>query len=888
MTLASGTQFGRYEIRSQLGIGGMGEVYRARDNRLNRDVAIKVLLDSCLRDPERMARFEREAQVLASLNHPNIASIYGLEETNGQEPNQVGLVMELVEGPTLADRLRSGPIAFDEALPIAKQIIDALEVAHERNIVHRDLKPANVKVTEEGIVKVLDFGLAKVFATDTPNADLSHSPTLLKGTEAGVILGTAAYMSPEQAKGKAVDKRSDIWAFGCVLFEMLTGKQPFVGETLTDILASVVRGEPDWIQLPATAPASVKHLIQRCLEKDVKHRLRDIGDARFELDQTESNDRQPAIVTSHKTSRHWLPVIAVVAVVIIAAMAGALVPKWFGDEPVAPRVIRSEMELPADQMEQRVRVVISPDGANLVYVAKQKMYLRPFNSLESVPIAGTEGGINPFFSPDGKWIGFWNSGVIKKVQLPGGTPITICNTEVIGASWGTDDTILLGGVYAGIMRVPASGGTPVTVVRPQPSFGYDYPQFLPDGRSFLYLRDTPGTASSNQLVMRSLDKDDETIILNGAYNYSYLRSGIIVYTVGSNLNALDLQAVAFDASSRKVIGNPVTVVKNVAAITSGSGAHFDVSENGTLAYAPAVAGRYQSRLVKVSESGQAEVMPAEQRLYSDPRVSSDGRFVTAHLQGDENDIWVASVDRGTLTRLSFNPGEDETPVWSPDGRTVAWSGSRSDLARGIFRRSADGGGNEELIWRLDLHTHVRDWTPDGKALIFETTDPNTNNDIWRLDLEGSPKATPIVQTVFSEHNSRLSPDGHWLAYSSNESGRNEIYLQPYPEGGSRLTVTTSGGDQPVWSRDGRKLFFRANGAVNAMDFAAGPQPSVSNGRVLFPDRFDNPQAGNHTGYDAFPDGRLLMLQSATNPEGERTKIVIVFNWLEELKQQLGR
>jgi len=281
MTLASGTQFGRYEIRSQLGIGGMGEVYRARDNRLNRDVAIKVLLDSCLRDPERMARFEREAQVLASLNHPNIASIYGLEETNGHEPNQVGLVMELVEGPTLADRLRTGPIAFDEALPIAKQIIDALEVAHERNIIHRDLKPANVKVTEEGVVKVLDFGLAKVFVTDTPNADLSHSPTLLKGTEAGVILGTAAYMSPEQAKGKAVDKRSDIWAFGCVLFEMLTGKQPFVGETLTDTLASVVRGEPDWIQLPTTAPASVKRLIQRCLEKDVKRRLRDIGDARF-------------------------------------------------------------------------------------------------------------------------------------------------------------------------------------------------------------------------------------------------------------------------------------------------------------------------------------------------------------------------------------------------------------------------------------------------------------------------------------------------------------------------------------------------------------------------------------------------------------------------------
>jgi eukaryotic-like serine/threonine-protein kinase len=886
MALTTGTKFGRYEIRSQLGVGGMGEVYRARDCRLNRDVAIKVLLDSRLRDPERMARFEREAQVLASLNHPNIAAIYGLEETNGVGA-QVGLIMELVEGPTLADRVRSGPISFDEALPIAKQIVDALEVAHERSIIHRDLKPANIKVTQDGVVKILDFGLAKVFSSDTPPSDLSHSPTLLKGTDVGVILGTAAYMSPEQAKGKVVDKRSDVWAFGCVLFEMLSGKQPFVGETLTDTLAAVVRGEPDWDQLPPTIPGSVKRLIQRCLEKDPKRRLRDIGDARFELDESAIKESSPTSIGSQKTSRSFFAIAAVAALVGVVALASVLVTRWFTPKTAPLSVVRAVEELPSDQIpsgDARTRLAISPDGKNLIYVAKQRLYVRPLDSVEAVPIAGTESGVNPFFSPDGKWLGFWSSGQLKKVPIAGGNPVSICSTEMIGASWGPDDTILIGGIYGGILRVPASGGTPVRVVEPQPSLAYHYPQFLPDGRSFLYDRGVPGNFARNQLVMRSLDKDDETVVLEGTYNFTYLKSGILIYTVGSNNQSVDLQAVAFDPSTRKSSGTPITIAKNIALTTAGSGAQFAVSGTGTLAYLPASASGSRSHLVRVSQTGQVEVLPAEPRLYSDPRVSPDGHFVASHLQGDENDVWVVGVERGSLTRLSFSPSEDETPAWSPDGRTVAWAGSRTNLIRGIFRRPADGGGNEELVWSLNLHAHVRDWTPDSKALIIETADPKTNNDIWRLDLEGQPTATPIIQTPFNEHNSRLSPDGHWLAYSSNESGRDEIYIQPYPQGGSRLTVTTSGGDQPVWARDGRTLFFRSNGGVCAIDFVAGVQPKVSNVRVLFPDRFDNPQAGNHTGYDVFPDGRLLMLQSSTDPESTRTKIVMVFNWLEELKQ----
>ena len=889
MSLDAGTQFGRYEIRSKLGAGGMGEVYRARDNRLNRDVAIKVLLDSSLRDPERMSRFEREAQVLASLNHPNIAAIYGLEETNGATVNQVGLVMELIEGPTLADRLKAGQIQFEEALPIAKQIIEALEVAHERNIIHRDLKPANVKVTDDGVVKVLDFGLAKVFVSDSSNPDLSHSPTLLKGTEAGVILGTAAYMSPEQAKGKVVDKRSDIWAFGCVLFEMLTGKQPFSGETLTDTLASVVRGEPEWDQLPASTPPHVKRLIQRCLEKDPKRRLRDIGDARYELDQLGSVDAAPVAIDVQRPPRRWASLVLVIALIAAAALFAAFISKLLGrKEPL--NVVRVIHELPPDQTpsgDARVRVAISPDGKNLVYVAKGRLYLRPLNSLEATPIPGTEGGANPFFSPDGKSIGFIVSSQVKRVPINGGTPTSICNSEAIGASWGPDDTILLGAIYNGILRVPASGGTPTVLVAPKPGFAYEQPQFLPDGRSFLFNRGTPGSFSQNQLVMRSIDKDDETVLFTGNYSFTYLESGILVYSTG-NARSTDLLAVALDLASRKINGNPITVVKNVQLTSAGSGSQFAVSENGTLVYIPASQAGSDSRLVKVSQTNKEAVFSAEPKLYSDPRVSPDGKFVAAHLQGDENDVWVVNLERGTLTRLSFNSGEDETPAWSPDGRTIVWAASRSDLVRGILKRAVDGSGNEEMIWKLGQHAHVRDWTPDGRSIIYEATDPQTNNDIWRLNLDGQPSATPVLQTPYNEHNSRLSPDGKWIAYSSNESGRDEIYVRAFPQGEVKLTVTTSGGDQPVWSHDGRIIFFRANSQICAVDFQPGPQPTVSNSRTLFADIYDNPQAGNHTGYDAFPDGQLLMLKSASEAGLQRTHIVMVFNWWEELKQQLGK
>ena len=887
MTLTTGMQIGPYKIVSSLGAGGMGEVYRARDPKLNREVAIKVLPESFAQDSERVARFQREAQVLASLNHPNIASIYGVEDSNGVR----ALVMELVEGPTLADRIAVGPVPLDEALIISRQIADALEVAHERGIIHRDLKPANVKLTEDDRVKVLDFGLAKIASADAANSDLSHSPTMIQGTQAGVILGTAAYMSPEQAKGKIVDKRSDIWAFGCLFFEMLSGKQSFKGETLTDTLASVVRGEPDWHELPKDTPPRIVSLIRRCLTKDPRQRLRDIGDARFEIEQSDETQSNMAPVVKAAGPR-WRSPAAIALLIASALAAGMLLSRYLGASASQGKpVVRLIYTIPGNQLPsapQRNRLAISPDGSKIVYAANERLYVRPLDSLEAVELAGTEGAMGPFFSPDGQWVGFLSRPHLKKVPINGGAAVPICPVaDPIGANWGPDNTILIGGVYAGILRVSANGGNPEVVVPPSPSLSYVHPQFLPDGKSFLFQRGRPGNYDFNELVMRSLDKDNETVVLRGGYDYQYLKSGYLLHAQGARNQRLDLSVVGFDVKARATVGNSATVVRNVRDSSAGSSSNFAVSDLGTLIYLTAPAGDGSgTKLAVVDRSGKPSALPAEARDYSDPRVSPNGRFLALHLQGDQNDVWVADIERGALTRISFNDGEDETPAWSPDGRTIAWASSRSGIVRGIFRRPADGSGSEELVWSLDKHCHVRDWSSDGKTLVIEILDPNSSGDIWRLDLEGTPTASPFLQSPFNERNSRLSRDGKWLAYVSDESGRDEVYVQAFPQGGSKLQVTSSGGDQPVWSHDGSKLFIRGGGAIQEVSFRPGTPPSIDKITTLFQDHFENPQAGGHTGYDVFPDGRFLMIQSQALP-GSREEIVVVVNWIEEIRRALA-
>ncbi|HEX3230503.1 MAG TPA: hypothetical protein VHQ95_16110, partial [Pyrinomonadaceae bacterium] len=445
----------------------------------------------------------------------------------------------------------------------------------------------------------------------------------------------------------------------------------------------------------------------------------------------------------------------------------------------------------------------------------------------------------------------------------------------------------IGAHAAGILRVSANGGTPTVVVSPAPSLSYTHPQFLPDGKSFLFERSQPGNFDQNELVLRSLDNDNETAVLQGTNDYQYLNSGYLLYGQGGRGQHPDLSAVAFDVKARAIVGNPVTVVRNARVASSGGSSNFAVSDFGTLIYlASRQVEASGTKLAAVERSGKSSILPTEARDYSDPRLSPDGRLVAAHLQDDQNDVWVADVARGSLTRLSYDAGEDEVPAWSPDGRTVAWASTRSNLIRGIFRRRADGSGSEELVWRVDKHCHVNDWSPDGRFLVLEIVDPNTSGDLWLLDLNGTPSATVFLQTPFNERNSRISPDGHWLAYVSDESGRDEVYIQAFPQGGSKLQVSTSGADQPVWSRDGYKLFMRGSGSIQEVPFRPGAPPSIGSVASLFPDRFENPQAGSHTGYDVFPDGRFLMIQSQAVPGG-REEIEVVVNWIEEVKRQIA-
>ena len=672
-----------------------------------------------------------------------------------------------------------------------------------------------------------------------------------------------------------------------MLFEMLTGERAFIGETYTDTLAAVVRAEPNWNDLPSNTPTSIRRLLRRCLTKNPKQRLRDIGDAKYDLESIA--DPSELTVVPSTPSKRWAIRLLLLILFITALAAGTFIGRRLNSSvSSAPTIIRFSDTVKSNQVgsgNNRNRFALSSDGSKLAYVADNKLHLRSFDTLETKEIPGSEGARGPFFSPDGQSIGFLITAQIKKLPINGGTPVFIGGFgDVVGASWGRDDTILIGGVYSGILRVSAKGGEPETVVQPAPGLSYAHPQFLPDGLTFLYTRGRPGVSADNELVMRTLANGDETVVVRGGFNYRYVDSGHIIYATGTVGRPINLMAVAFDVNSHKVIGSPVTIVSNVQTSNTGNTAQFSISDTGTLAYMPSPGARGAgSRLLTVSPTGQLSPIATETRDYSDPRVSPDGHFLASHLQGDQNDVWVTDIARGTLTRLSTDAGEDETPVWSPDGRFVAWSGSRADVLRGIFRRRADGSGSEELIWKLEKHGHLRDWTPDGRALILELADPVRSYDIWRLDLSDTPTATPFLQTQFNERCSRLSPDGHWLAYVSDESGRDEVYIQSFPQPGSKIPVSRSGGDQPVWSRDGSKLFFRGNEAIQEITFQPGSPPSVSKARSLFPDSFESPQAGSHTGYDVFPDGRFLMIQAGSGSE-VASEIVVVVNWTEELKR----
>jgi serine/threonine protein kinase/dipeptidyl aminopeptidase/acylaminoacyl peptidase len=884
MAMTAGAQLGSYEILALLGVGGMGEVYRAHDTKLNREVALKVLPSEFASDPERMGRFKREAQLLASLNHPNIAAIYGLEECAGVR----ALVMELAEGPTLAERISRdrSPIPLEEALPIARQIAEALEAAHEKGIIHRDLKPANIKVTPEGTVKVLDFGLAKALEGDgeAVAAGGADSPTLsLAATQAGVLLGTAAYMSPEQARGGAVDKRCDIWSFGVVLFEMLAGKKVFAGETNSDTLAAVLRSEIDWNLLPRDTPSSIRTLLRRCLTKDRKQRLQAIGEARIAIAEyldhpADTADLEPVSLASRSKLRlAW----GVSFLLLVAALALGVL--YFRQTPVEAPETRFEVMTPPTSSP--ASLALSPDGRRLVFVAsaegQARLWLRPLDQVTAQPLAGSEGASYPFWSPDSGAIGFFAGGKLKRVDIAGGVPQVLASASApAGGTWNRDGVIVFAPTaLSPLYRVPASGGEPVAITRLDPrQWGHRFPQFLPDGRHLLLLV----WGSDQGIYLASLDSTETRRLVAADTAAVYAPPGNLLF-----MRQGTLVAQHFDAARGELAGDPVPVADSVASDSVSNIGGFSVSETGMLAYR--VSGGADRRLLAWFDRTGKEIGTlgaADENDLLAPELSPDARRVAVNrtVQGN-TDVWLIDAARGVPSRFTFDPAFDGYPIWSPDGSRIVFASSRKG-SYDIYQKPSNGAGNDELLLRSSLNKYPNDWSPDGRFLLYMQMDPKTGFDLWVLPLFGERKPFPYVNTSFNENVGQFSPDGRWVAYESDESGRFEVYVQPFPGPGGKWQVSTGGGIEPRWRRDGKELLYIApDGKLMAVPIQGAGQTLEAGAAVaLFQTRIEGGgQYGAKQQYAVAPDGQRFLI-NITADESTASPITIVTNWARTLKK----
>jgi serine/threonine-protein kinase len=885
-----GKTVSHYRILEKLGAGGMGEVYRAHDTRLGRDVAIKVLPEAFANDRERLARFEREAQVLAALNHPHIASIHGLEDSSGTPC----LVMELVEGPTLVERLGRGPLPVKEALELAHQIAEALEAAHEKGIIHRDLKPQNVKVTREGAIKVLDFGLAKAREAEVTESDLSQSPTLsAAATRAGTILGTAAYMSPEQARGKAIDKRADIWAFGCVLFELLTGKKAFSGETVSDTLASIIKPNPEWDLLPTETPPAIRELLERCLEKDSKRRLRDIGEARITIEKALAEPTpvgRPTVLAVARRRSRWTQVLpwglaGLLSLILIGVISGG--PRR-SSRSIPPRAVRFSfsLALPAglDLSGGVVPLVsVSPDGSRLAYVGRDgersKLYLRDLDRLEPRPIAGTDGATAPFFSPDGQWIGFFADGKLKKVAVTGGPVLTLANAMTGGgAAWWAEDTIVFSGdTFGGLSKISAAGGKPQVLTTPDPKRGeywHVWPEFLPGGQGVLFTIGTGVTFENARIAALSLKTGEQKTLIEGAMNPHYLPTGQLIYAQQGAI-----LAAPFDLGRLAVTGPPTPILEGVMIDLISGVAQLSVSAQGTIAYIPGHPVLAENSLVSVDRNGVARELAKDRRPYEDLSLSPDGTRVAMTIMGPTWNVWVFDLARGTLTRLTFE-GDNRDPEWTPDGKRIVYTSFR-DGRYGLYWRPPDGSGTEELLTRWEHWVVAWSFSPDGEFLAFYELDPTTRAAMWLLPLRGDRKAQLFLRTGSVESFPMFSRDGHWIAYESDETGRSEVYVRPFPGPGGKWQVSTDGGEKPVWARNGRELFYRNGNKMMAAPVETKPAFKAGTPRVLFEKPYW--QAGHD--YDVTPDGQHFIMIKRSEQQEAPVQVNVVVNWFEELKRQ---
>ena len=880
-----GTTISHYKVLEKIGQGGMGEVYRAEDTNLSREVAIKVLPEQFTQDPQRLARFEREAKLLAQLNHPNIAAIYGLEEADGIR----FLALELVPGETLAERVAKGPMPVKEALEICRQIAEGVEAAHEKGVIHRDLKPANVKVTPEGQVKILDFGLAKAFEGETPVTDMSQSPTLTQEmTRAGMILGTAAYMSPEQAKAKPVDKRADIFAFGALLYELLTGKRAFEGETITETLAKILEGEPNWDRIPKDVPPTVRVFLKRCLEKDPRSRLRDIGDmgfamaGRFEVPSPETTTPPPS--GSLQRIVPWA--LAGIAVVIAAFSI-------LSRGPVLPNQDTAQFSIPANgdlPLREATLIALSPDGQQLVYVAvsedRDQLYLRSINALQADPIPGTDGARGPFFSPDGQWVGFTASDhSLKRVSLGGGPPINLCDC-IVGESsvWGPDGTIVAVDLLAGgLILVPSTGGDPepLTTIEEEAQ-NHREPTFLPNGKAVLFTI-FRGSLDTAQLAAVILETGEIRLLGDGFYP-RYAPTGHLIYGRTGGV----LWAVPFDEDRLAMTGDPVAVLQDVRMEGVGS-MQFTFADNGSMAYIPGSVDAINRTLVWVDRKGLEETINVPPLAYTEVRISPEGTRIALVFRGPESleDIWVYDLVRETNSQLTFEEHTELYPLWTPDGEQIIYLAWDVQDPLTLFWKLGEGSGQVNRLAEVKLNAALfTPWSiaPDGKTLTYFELNPETGWDIGRLSLEGEPRKQNLLATRFAEVQPQISRDGNWLAYVSNESGQYEVYVSPFPDVESgKWRVSNGGGRQPVWSPDGRELFYQDGGSLLTVSVEVTPAFSTGNPRPLFlgPYRHSGTFFSGHT-YDIAPDGeKFLMIRNSGMASNH---INVVLNWFEELKR----
>jgi serine/threonine protein kinase/Tol biopolymer transport system component len=875
--MLAGQRLGVYQILDLLGVGGMGEVYRARDTKLDRDVAVKVLPRLFSADPERLARFEREARLLASLNHPHIAAIYGFEEAAGVH----ALVLELVEGPTLAERLQRGPLPVAESLRIARQIADALEAAHEQGVVHRDLKPQNIKVKPDGTVKVLDFGLAKsTIAAASDGGDLPGSTAPIDGTREGVILGTTSYMSPEQSRGHTVDKRTDIWAFGCVLYEMLTRRAAFVGETVSDTLAALLKEEPDWQALPADTPPGIRSLLRRCLKKGPVDRLHDIADARIEIEEAIA---EPAAMTPtgplRRGAARWTRVIpwavaaGAVAMTLLVVQQGT---RRTGSP--ASSVTRLDLDLPAGVELVAVyppAMVFSPDGTRVAFVGAfrglRQLYTRRLDQFETVAIKGTENANAVFVSPDGRALGFITADLaLKRVSLADNLVTTIEHDAEFsaGAVWGADDRITF--VRAGALwQVPASGGPAKQITTLDTGKGellHAWPSVIAQGQILLFASITGSSRGASHIEALSLPSGQRRVIVESGTFPLYEPSGhLVFFRDGALLGA------PFDVDHLEVTGPVVRVLENLAVGTTMDAPLAALSNAGSLTYAPSDAGT--TGLVWVSRQGVEQPITETPRRYQYPRLAPDGRRAVVAAAGD---LWIQDTARATFTRLTSEQTVGNAfPVWTPDGTRVLFRTST-----GMYWIASDGSGHPEAIAGSLSGDFPCSVSRDGDTLAFMRQNAQTSRDIYVLSLRGEPRPRPVVSTFAYEGGAQFSPDAHWMAYASDESGQMQVYVRPFPGPDRRWQVSPRGGTQPSWSRNGKEIFYRVGNKMMVVDVSGSVDLTLSQPRQLFDQRyvFQNISLAN---YDVSPDGQQFLMVKDETGSG---RLNVVLNWTEELKR----